>query len=100
MLPHQCLPSAIRRAPTFTSGRQPTPVSLNEEMDVLIRVQLMRIDARQHDLIIANRDDSVALILPNVDISLVEFAFEFEFVHSWREIRNRCPDPTFSDYEC
>jgi hypothetical protein len=30
------------------------PISLNEEVDVVMRVQLLRIDARQHDLIIAN----------------------------------------------
>ena len=59
----------------------------------------MGIDVRQHDLTIANRNDSVAVILLNMDISLVELAgmVEFEFVHSRREVRNRRTDPAFAN---
>ena len=32
----------------------------------------MRIDIRQHDLVIANGDDGVAVLLPDVEISLIE----------------------------
>jgi hypothetical protein len=83
------------------AGQSGSPGSLNKEADVVMRVQLMRIDVRQHDLIIANRDDSVALLLPDVEISLillpdVEMSLielpgmvEFQFVHSRSEVRNR-----------
>jgi hypothetical protein len=73
------------------AGQSGSPGSLNKEADVVMRVQLMRIDVRQHDLIIANRDDSVALLLPDVEISLIELPgmVEFQFVHSRSEVRNR-----------
>jgi dihydroorotase len=42
-------------------------------------MQLVQVDALQHDVIIADRENDVAVILPNLNVPVVQLAGILEF---------------------
>lgn len=64
-----------------------------------MRMQLVHIDALQHDVVITDRENDVAVILPDLNIVVPGLAsiVELQFVHAQGEVGNRCIDPALPD---
>ena len=62
-------------------------------------MQLVQVDALQHDVIITDRDDDVAVILPNLNMSVVQLAgiLEVQLIDPELEVGDRRVDAALPD---
>jgi len=68
-----------------------------------MRVRLLKVDALQDHLVIADGDDRVAMLLPDMDVPVPKLVriVELQLVDAELEVGNRRVDPAWStNYEC
>ena len=72
-------PSLICSGTPHFGALKKLPVQLNKQVAEIMRMQLVQIDALQHHVVIPDRENDVAVILPNLNVPVVQLAGILEF---------------------